>query len=167
MAYDLKHRTTKTVARGVNYPLGAALTSDGVNFAVYSKHATEVFLLLFDKPDGEPTDIIQLSNRDKCMGENGADLGVERLFFILNSHFDPQWVNLPPLAPGGVWRRAIDTSLPSGDDFTEPGREISIDPSDHYIANSRSTVVLLSQKLSSSPHSGVERSEQSIANARK
>jgi isoamylase len=54
MAYDLKHRTTKTVAKGISFPLGANLTPDGVNFALYSKNATEVFLLLFDKPDAEP-----------------------------------------------------------------------------------------------------------------
>ena len=41
--------------------------------------------------------------------------------------------------------RAIDTSLPSGDDFAEPGQEIRLDPSDHYIANPRSTVVLLAR----------------------
>src|SRR5262249_30752143 len=65
MAYDLKHRTTKTVVKGTNFSLGASLMPDGVNFALYSKNATEVFLLLFDKADGEPTDIIQLGNRDK------------------------------------------------------------------------------------------------------
>jgi len=65
MSYELKHRTTKTIAKGTHFPLGATLTPDGVNFAIYSKNATEVFLLLFDKPDGEPTDIIQLVNRDK------------------------------------------------------------------------------------------------------
>jgi pullulanase/glycogen debranching enzyme len=37
----------------------------GVNFAVYSRHATDVFLLLFDRPDGEPTNVIRLANRDK------------------------------------------------------------------------------------------------------
>ena len=65
MPYELKHRTTKTVEKGRPFPLGATLTPDGVNFAVYSKHATEVFLLLFDTPDGEPTDIIRLPSRDK------------------------------------------------------------------------------------------------------
>jgi pullulanase/glycogen debranching enzyme len=50
----------------MEYPLGATLHGDGVNFAVYSKHASEVLLLLFDKSDGEPTDIIKkLANRDK------------------------------------------------------------------------------------------------------
>src|SRR5882724_12443957 len=64
--------------------------------------------------------------------EDEADLGVERLFFILNSHFDPQWVTLPSLESGRVWHRAIDTNLSSGDDFAEPGRELFIDPADHY-----------------------------------
>lgn len=36
-----------------------------MNFALYSKHASTVFLLLFDSPDGEPTDVIQLRHRDK------------------------------------------------------------------------------------------------------
>ena len=65
MAYELRHRTTKTVEKGKNFPLGATLAEGGVNFALYSKHATEVFLLLFDKPAGEPSDIIELKNRDR------------------------------------------------------------------------------------------------------
>src|SRR6476619_3617856 len=48
MPYRLEHRTTKTVTTGAHYPLGATLTPTGVNFALYSQHATEVFLLLFD-----------------------------------------------------------------------------------------------------------------------
>jgi len=75
--------------------------------------------------------------------EDGARLDVDRLFFILNGDFESQWVKLPPLGPSRCWRRAIDTSLPSGEDFAEPGKEIPIDPPDHYIANPRSTVVLL------------------------
>lgn len=65
MGYELKHRTNRKVSSGKYYPLGAALYKDGVNFAVYSQNASEVFLLLFDRPDGEPTDIIKLENRTK------------------------------------------------------------------------------------------------------
>ena len=65
MAYELKHRTAKTVTAGDYFPLGATLTADGVNFALYSRNAQEVFLLLFDAPDGEPTDVIQLRERDQ------------------------------------------------------------------------------------------------------
>jgi hypothetical protein len=35
MAYDLKHRTTKTVVKGSHFPLGATLTPGGGNFAIY------------------------------------------------------------------------------------------------------------------------------------
>ena len=62
---QLAHRTTRTVNRGCSYPLGATPTGDGVNFAVYSRHASEMFLLLFDTANDEPTDVIRLDNREK------------------------------------------------------------------------------------------------------
>ena len=43
------------------------------------------------------------------------------------------------------WYRAIDTSLPGAEDFTDAGQEVRLDPADHYIANARSTVVLLAR----------------------
>src|ERR1035441_4648018 len=60
----LQQRTTKTLEQGSPFPLGATPVGDGVNFAIYSKRAAEVFLLLFDTPDGAPTDVIQLRDRD-------------------------------------------------------------------------------------------------------
>jgi isoamylase len=36
---------------GDPYPLGATWTGTGVNFALYSAHATKVELCLFDSPD--------------------------------------------------------------------------------------------------------------------
>ena len=65
MAQELEHKTDKKISAGKYFPLGAALTEKGVNFAIYSQNASEVFLLLFDRPDGEPTDIIKLENRTK------------------------------------------------------------------------------------------------------
>ncbi|MBI3491725.1 MAG: glycogen debranching protein GlgX [Acidobacteria bacterium] len=78
--------------------------------------------------------------------EDGSDPGVDRLFFILNGHFEPQWAALPPLPSGHAWHRAVDTSLPSGEDFAEPGREVRLDPPDRYVINSRSVVVLLARR---------------------
>jgi glycogen operon protein len=75
--------------------------------------------------------------------EDRADPAGSRLFFILNAHFEAQWVKLPTLEPSRGWSRIVDTSLASGDDFREPGREVPIEPPDHYIANPRSTVILL------------------------
>jgi glycogen operon protein len=65
MGHQLEHRTNKQFATGRFYPLGATLTPDGVNFALYSQHASEVFLLLFDRPDGDPTDVIRIENRTR------------------------------------------------------------------------------------------------------
>ena len=93
MAYQLKHRTTKTVEKGKNFPLGATLEPDGVNFAIYSKHASEVFLLLFDKPDGEPSDIVQLKNRDRFIWHgrvNGLRAG-QLYGYKVRGEFRPEW----------------------------------------------------------------------------
>ena len=77
--------------------------------------------------------------------DDGAPKDVRRLFFILNGHFEAQWVKLPVLGESRSWYRAIDTSLPGGEDFAEPGAEVRLDPADHYLANPRSTVVLLAR----------------------
>ena len=43
--------TKHLVWPGRPHPLGATLAQDGVNFAVFSRHATAVYLCLFDSPD--------------------------------------------------------------------------------------------------------------------
>jgi hypothetical protein len=78
--------------------------------------------------------------------EDGTSDGVDRLFFILNGHYEPQWITLPELGADRGWHRSIDTSLPLGEDFLETGQEIEIEPADHYIVNPRSTVVLFAQQ---------------------
>jgi glycogen operon protein len=75
----------------------------------------------------------------------GATADATRLYVILNAHFEAQWIDLPSLPAGSRWFRAIDTCLNPGEDFAAAGAEVPIDPGDHYIANSRSTVVLLAR----------------------
>ena len=67
------------------------------------------------------------------------------LFVIMNANSESQWVQLPPSRDALRWARVVDTSLPAGEDFLDPGREVTIDPSDHYIANPRSVVVLVAR----------------------
>jgi len=46
---------------GHSYPIGATVSAAGVNFCVYSKHATSIELLLFDQPDdAQPSQTIRL-----------------------------------------------------------------------------------------------------------
>jgi glycogen operon protein len=78
--------------------------------------------------------------------EDGTALGVDRLFFVLNASYEPQWVKLPQLGADRGWHRSIDTSLPAGEDFLDAGKEVELDPADHYIVNPRSTVVLFAQQ---------------------
>jgi isoamylase len=65
MNLGLTPQTGKKISAGKFYPLGAYQYEDGVNFAIYSKYAKEVFLFLFDSPDNGPTDIIRLEDRDR------------------------------------------------------------------------------------------------------
>ena len=57
---ELFQKTQRKLAAGQHYPLGASLQTGGANFALYSKNARRVFLYLFDTPDGDPTDVIEL-----------------------------------------------------------------------------------------------------------
>jgi len=93
MAYELNPRSSKTVTKGTHYPLGATPTPDGVNFAVYSKQATNVFLLLFDTPDGEPTDIIELQDRDRFVWHahvKGVKAG-QLYGYKVRGEYRPEW----------------------------------------------------------------------------
>ena len=77
--------------------------------------------------------------------EDGSHLRVKHLFVILNARYEPQWVKLPPLDSGRAWHRAIDTSIPGIKSFAGVDEAIVLDPPDRYIANPRSTVVLLAR----------------------
>jgi glycogen operon protein len=119
------------------FPLGRDHDADGV-----------LDLAWFSPAGGEPAWSDPEARTLCCQldaSEDGTQLDVKRLFFVFNADFKAQWVKLPPLHPPLAWRRAIDTSLPEGEDFAEEGGETLLDPPDHYIANPRSTVVLLAR----------------------
>ncbi|MBI4348977.1 MAG: glycogen debranching protein GlgX [Elusimicrobia bacterium] len=65
------------------------------------------------------------------------------LFFILNADWKPHAVRLPKLGEGKAWRRIVDTWLPSPEDFLEKGREAALPDPAAYLAQPRSTIVLL------------------------
>jgi glycogen operon protein len=65
MSGPFEQRTSHRVRHGHPYPFGATLGEGGVNFALFSKHAEAVALVLFDDPRGEPTDVIPLPCRTR------------------------------------------------------------------------------------------------------
>src|SRR4029453_9527934 len=118
------------------FALGKDLDADGVPDLTW-------FGANLDNPrwnDGEARTLcVQLDASD------GSALDGQRLFLILNAYWDECDIRLPALNGHLAWHRAIDTSLPAGQDFADAGAEIRLDPADHYIVNGRSTVVLLAQ----------------------
>jgi len=119
------------------FPLGKDLDADGVPD-----------LSWFAPDQGQPS-WNDPSARTLCyqLDVTDGDIPSEaaRLFFILNSHYESQWVKLPPPGSSRGWYRAIDTSLPGPEDFMDAGKEVLLDPPEIYIANPRSTVVLLAR----------------------
>jgi len=89
----LDHRTSRTIAKGRPYPLGATPVAGGVNFAIYSRHASDMFLLLFDTADGDATDVIRMEARDKYVWHcEVRDIGPGQLYgFKARGPYQPQW----------------------------------------------------------------------------
>jgi glycogen operon protein len=65
------------------------------------------------------------------------------LLIVFNADYRARSVRIPEPPCGKIWYRVVDTSLDTGEDIADPGRELPIDPPDHYLANPRSTVVLV------------------------
>ncbi|MDQ7825840.1 MAG: glycogen debranching protein GlgX [Candidatus Eremiobacteraeota bacterium] len=77
----VKTKKKLTVTEGCWYPLGATLTDDGVNFALYSRDAEEVTLELFDEPGEKPTASIKLEHRTKYIWHALVhDIGAGQLY---------------------------------------------------------------------------------------
>ncbi len=124
-----------TILQQRKFYLGVDLNDNGVpDFSWFGD--------LLDKPDWQ-----SLENRTISFQLDGSEevseAGDYRLFLILNADYRLHSTCLPPLAPSMKWYRAIDTSLPAGEDFLEHDNEILINPAEYYLANPRSTIVLV------------------------
>ncbi len=78
-------------------------------------------------------------------GEEVSDAGEYLLFLVLNADWRTKTVRIPDPTAGLEWFRAVDTSLPAGEDFAEEGKETPVVPRDRYVAAPRSTVVLIAK----------------------
>jgi glycogen operon protein len=80
---------------------------------------------------------------DGAEADTGA--GDYLVFVIFNANWDMHRIQLPDPGATRRWRRVVDTSLPDGEDFLSEGLEVETKSPDHYIAEARSTVVLLAR----------------------
>ncbi len=75
-------------------------------------------------------------------------LGRYRLLLVLHGGEDLHSVRIPAADPGTRWHRVVDTSLPDGQDIVDPENEVPLDPTDVYLVNPHSAVVLLGRATS-------------------
>ncbi len=151
MAYELLHRTNRRLSPGKFYPLGATLTGDGVNFSIYSRNAREVFLLLFDTPDSEPTDIIQLTSRSRfCWHCLVHGLGAGQLYgYKMRGEYNPaqglrfneQKLLMDPYAKALTGKFRNTDNLLLGYDASSWGKDATKDGRDNSLVVPKSIVV--------------------------
>ncbi len=140
MAAPLSHNSKKKLSPGKFYPLGATLREDGVNFALFSQDAKEVFLLLFDRPDGDPTDVIRIENRDRFIWHVFIHgVGEGQLYgYKVRGEFNPGWgfrfnenkLLLDPYAKAVSGKCRNDDNLLLAYDVNAAGKDLTLDNRD-------------------------------------
>ena len=128
------------VARGTPVPLGATLTPEGVNFALYSRHATEVELLLFDDPASDPVEAIRLEQRSRDIwhvlvhGVGAGQLYGYRVHGPFDPgrglRFNPAKLVIDPYAKALTGKAENRDNLLLAYDPADPGRDLSLDGRD-------------------------------------
>jgi isoamylase len=139
------------VSEGTFSPLGATLCEGGVNFALYSKHATDVFLILFNAPHGEAGQTFRLENRTKYIWHTFVHgLGAGQLYgYRVDGPFDPRMgmrfnsnkLLLDPYAKALTGKIRDQDALLRGYDPASPGADLSFDERDNSAVMPRCIVI--------------------------
>ncbi|WP_257236713.1 alpha-amylase family glycosyl hydrolase [Nostoc sp. 'Peltigera malacea cyanobiont' DB3992] len=132
---------------GCSHPFGAVPDKDGVNFSIFSEHATSVELLLFDRDDApQPRQIIQLNPKFNKTFHfwhvyvRGLKPGAHYAYRVNGNpdlhgaghRFNKNKVLLDPYARGNtnaLWQR--NDALGSKDNLTTSMRSVVIDISNY------------------------------------
>jgi isoamylase len=139
-------KTTYKIEKGHPHPLGAIPDENGVNFSIFSEHATGIELLLFDEHDDpEPIQVIQLDpdvNKTFHFWHvyvSGLQPGMHYAYRVDGSsdrsgghRFDKNKLLIDPYAKGNnktLWQR-MNACLP-GDNLTTSMRSVVIDTSEY------------------------------------
>jgi len=129
------------VEEGSSSPLGATPSATGVNFSVFSRHATGVELLLFDGiDDAKAARVVRLDpSAEGDPSSHSIAFTAKATMHRVSFHV----MDLPTVSVGGrvPWRRWIDTFLDSPHDIVD-WKEAPPVPGHSYRAAPRSVVVL-------------------------
>ena len=143
------------VDSGKALPLGASLVNDGVNFAVFSRNATAVTLIVFESTDpNSPWKEIPLNKKGNKTGNiwhcfvKGLGAGTCYLYRADGPYFpekglrfNPYKVLLDPYAKALTDISNWDYSKCSGYDPTQPGRDLTYSYEDDIAHQPRCIVV--------------------------
>jgi glycogen operon protein len=140
-----------TVTPGKWFPLGASCQAGGVNFALYSAHATGVLLQLFDSPDQPPTAEIRLETRTRNVWHSFvAQLRPGQLYGYRvegpylpeqGLRFNPHKLLIDPYAKALLGRCSNVDNLLLGYDSHSLARDLSLDSRDDAALVPKAVVV--------------------------
>jgi glycogen operon protein len=147
----LEHKSSKKISSGRFYPLGATVEEDGINFAVFSQYSWKAFLILFDKPDGEPTDIISMKDKTRNIWHvkvHGIKAGQLYGFKMVGDYnpawglrFNPDKFLIDPYSKALTGKPVNRDNLLLGYDPSSPAKDLSIDSRDSTPVMPRSIVI--------------------------
>jgi len=140
---------------GKALPLGASLTHEGVNFAIFSRNATAVTLIIFESAEKDcPWIEIPLDKREHKTGNiwhcfiKGLEAGtcylyrVDGPYFPEKGHrFNPYKTLIDPYAKAVTDLSDWDYAVCSGFDSSKPGRDLSFSYEDDAAYQPRCIVV--------------------------
>jgi glycogen operon protein len=148
---SLQHKSNRVLSPGRYYPCGATLSAEGVNFALFSQHAAEVYLLLFDEPDRPPTDVIRMQHRTKHVWHAFVHgLGAGQLYgykvrgeynAALGCRFNEHKLLLDPCAAALTGKCVNDDNLLLGYDALSVARDLIPDTRDNTLQMPKCIVV--------------------------
>ena len=65
------------------------------------------------------------------------------IYVAMNTYWDGLYYELPLLSEGRNWYLAVNTSMPSGEDIFEIGKEPILTEQGRFLVGGRSTVILV------------------------
>ena len=136
-------------------PLGATLVEEGVNFALFSRHATTVTLIIFESPDWDsPRKEIELNKRENKTGDiwhcfvHGLKAGACYLYRVDGPYyperglrFNPNKALIDPYAKALSSLENWDLRKCLGFDLDNPGDDLSFSYEDNIDNQPRCIVV--------------------------
>ncbi|MCL2410992.1 MAG: glycogen debranching protein GlgX [Treponema sp.] len=141
--------------KGKALPLGASLVNDGVNFAIFSRNATAVTLIIFESADADsPLAEIHLDKKEHQTGNiwhcfiSGLSAGTCYLYRVDGPYFpekglrfNPHKTLLDPYAKALTDLSRWDFEKCAGYDPDKPGRDLTYSYKDDIVNQPRCIVV--------------------------